>query len=924
MTKLRLYAFVASGLNRRARAVAFVGVCLVVAPGMAKAQEPPAQNPRGQEAMCAACLALEIGPGQALPAQLEGLDVLVRAEPGGDRTAAETLAGIAARGGHPGVVLSGIPAAPPQPEVLAASGRVLVDLTRAPVTEDPRQAAFALKTLSTAVRAGARSSVLFGIMAPVPLMSALLAEDLAPYLDFVVWVGEPPAGSGPSVWRTHPVAPGTLAAALAATRAPAVARWLWRMPADQDAAAALTLAATEAAPMLQEGLVPSPRVQVTCGTHPAQTYLNPRTLEVIAFAPDCPADAIPVATPPQQGLQVVRLSSGDVIVRVPAAQGATDQFAEDVHVTGTRSLGVEEIVARHQAAAARQAAAVKELISHGTLTLSFEAPGFPAPVAIGSETILYAGGGVTELEQRAIRINGIEFKGGGVPRLPIIEPERVASPPLMITLTDVYRYRLAGRDTIGTTPCYVVQFDPVSAAPLFRGRAWIAMDSFAMVKVAAAQTNLRGPIVASEQVDEFEQVRDGIWLLSRSDVRQMYEGASFRTPIHRVLAMTSHDVNPPDFAARRQAALDSDAVMLRDTNEGYRYLKRTRPSPGEAVHAEPEVAGPATRVRTLAIGVIVDPNISVPLPFAGLSYLDFDLLGTGTQLSAFFGGSYGQLAFAVPSLGGSRWQLAGRAFGIASSYNDRSFVGGREIYVENIRQRPAQAAVWLLRSLTPLLSVRIGYDVDYTHLARGDLTAPTFVVPADQFVHGARVALDAQRSGWNASAWWNPARRTGWRPWGAEGASTYSPRQRDFQRYGASLTRSAVLSPRVVARLEGSWMSGTDLDRFSRYTFGTFDNRLRGYPSALIRYDRGAVLRTALAWSAGKLARFDGFVDSAAVRDPGFGRRLRNYTGVGAAAEVPAPFGMLLSVEWGYGFRGVNGDGTLGTQVMRVSAFKVF
>ena len=74
----------------------------------------------------------------------------------------------------------------------------------------------------------------------------------------------------------------------------------------------------------------------------------------------------------------------------------------------------------------------------------------------------------------------------------------------------------------------------------------------------------------------------------------------------------------------------------------------------------------------------------------------------------------------------------------------------------------------------------------------------------------------------------------------------------------------------------------------------------------------------------GRLVRLDGFVDSAAVHDPGFGRGLRNYTGVGGAVEVPAPFGTLLAVEWGYGFRGVNANGTLGTQVVRVSGYKVF
>ena len=67
-------------------------------------------------------------------------------------------------------------------------------------------------------------------------------------------------------------------------------------------------------------------------------------------------------------------------------------------------------------------------------------------------------------------------------------------------------------------------------------------------------------------------------------------------------------------------------------------------------------------------------------------------------------------------------------------------------------------------------------------------------------------------------------------------------------------------------------MGGRDLDRFSRFSFGTFDNRLRGYPSALIRYDRGGVLRTAVAWTRGaSCSGSTALLDTAAVRDPGFG-----------------------------------------------------
>ena len=119
-------------------------------------------------------------------------------------------------------------------------------------------------------------------------------------------------------------------------------------------------------------------------------------------------------------------------------------------------------------------------------------------------------------------------------------------------------------------------------------------------------------------------------------------------------------------------------------------------------------------------------------------------------------------------------------------------------------------------------------------------------------------------------------------------------------------------------------MAGHDLDRFSRYSFGTFDNRLRGYPAALVRYDRGGVVRGSVAWSMARFARLDAFLDSALVRDRGFGRSSRNYTGIGAAVEAPAPFGLLTAVEWGYGFRGVNADGRQGTHVIRISAFKVF
>ena len=601
-------------------------------------------------------------------------------------------------------------------------------------------------------------------------------------------------------------------------------------------------------------------------------------------------------------------------------------LGEEVDVRAPRPLRIEEVVARHQAVAARQRSAIQTQISTGTMTLTFEAPAFPAPLTITADTVIYKAAARTDIEQRAVKVNGLDV-GSGVPRLPLLEPERVASPPLAIELSDAYRYTLHGTEAIAGTPCYVVGFEPIRAgASLFRGRAWIGIDDFALVKVSAVQTNLRGPIVMSEQTDEFSRSSPGVWLLSRSRVNQVYEGAAHRTPIERVVALARHELNTPDFEERRRAAYASRNIMLRDTPQGYRYLagrsKRAAESASEAV--ERQVVKPAERVRTIVAGTIIDPNISNPLPFAGVSYVDFDLFGTGTQFNGFYGGTFGQLAFSIPSINGTRWQIAGRAFGIASAYNDRSFGDGRERYEENVRQRPAHVSVWLVRPLSPRLSIRGGYELDYTHYDRAETTGTGFAVPSAQLAHALRLSLDFHQAGWNASAWWSPAVRSGWEPWGWADSGDYDPRHQDFQRYGLSLGRSAVLTPRLVARVDASWMSGHDLDRFSRFAFGAFDNRLRGYPSALIRYDRGAVVRNAVAWSAGRRLRLDGFADVAFVEDPGFGKGFRPFTGIGAAAETPAPFGTLVAGEWGYGVQGRKADGGRGTHVLRVTLYKVF
>lgn len=888
-----------------AKPLVYAYVVVIVA-GVALWGTPAAANPQQNSAVpCVACQAIVVDPAAvpATPTRLNGTRVLLRIAPAASQADwSGTYASLQGRGARPGLYLTAIPA--PDDAALAAPGETLV--IEIGDAEGARQM-FDLERALTTAR-GLVSTRKLLIAADARTEAALRASGLDPYVDG--YIHPPDRIDRPEDllidWppeevfrvRTLPLAPQDAATVLA------------------DAAALQT--------WFPAGLIDAPGRRLLCGAERLRTLLNPQTLDLVAVSRSCPTGAPVTGDIP--GVVADRLEVG-AIQAFRLSANAASGVASQVEVAGRRSLSVAEIIARHQAAAARQAHDIRTDIASGTQTLTFDAPGFAAPVTVAARTTLYTDERGTDLREQDIRVNGVAFRANGsAPRLPIIEPERAASPPLAITLTDVYRYRLDGYGTLDGRRCAVVTFTPRDPSMLlFSGRAWIDAATFGLVRVSAVETGLRGPITASEQTDEYRQDSVGRWLLARSDVRQTYDGAGFRTPIHRLLILDRHDINAADFGARVQAAYASDDVMLRDTPDGYRYIvRRTEPAGSSAPSQIRTATRAVTAVRTLVGGVIVDPNISVPLPFAGLSYVNFNVLGTGTQFSGFFGGSYGQLAFSTASLGRSHWRAGGRAFAIATSYNDRAFIEGREQYDRDLRQRPADAAVWLLGRLSPRVDIRLEYDWDYTHLAAGDQTLPAFVVPANQVAHGVRAALEWQRAGWQASVWWNPSRRIGWRAWGVPGESEYRASQTDFQRYGATVLRSIALTRRVSTHVEIAAMAGHDLDRFSRYTFGTFDNRLHGYPSALIRYDRGAVLRTALAWSAAKAVRLDGFFDTARVHDPSFGRALRQYTGTGAAVEVPAPFGTLAAIEWGYGFEGIATDGHVGTSVVRITVYKVF
>ena len=610
-----------------------------------------------------------------------------------------------------------------------------------------------------------------------------------------------------------------------------------------------------------------------------------------------------------------------VLLAAPPTGDDPPRFASEIEVVARPSLTVEEVLARHRASAARQAARVRSWIGTGEATIVFQAPGVSAPMTVTAAAAVFQAPGVDETALSDVRLNGVPVPAGddAIPRLPIVEPEPVAVAPLAADGDAAYRYRLLDPDTIDGLRCYVVSLSRGSPA------RWSAGGPGSPTTTSGSSASTRSrPACAARSWPRGGWTRTagsrsgtsprGCSRAPRSTSRTTRPGTG--RPIDRVLELRAHEAGPDGFEARRRAAHASAAVLIAAVDGRTQYLRRERPREADAPPLR-SAGGRATKIWTIAAGALADPGIDGLLPYVGLGYVDLDLLGTGSRLNAFAAGPFLQLAWSAPLRG---WQLEARAFASLVEYNDRSFRNGVERYDENVRQRPASGS---LEALAPLgrWRARIAYDVARPGLRRGPDTAAAFVAPANPTVHGLRLGVETEAAGWSLSAWASASRRSAWTAWGSDAAAVDEARA--YERAGARAARAFVLAPRTVARVEVAAMAGRDLNRSSRFTFDGLENRLHGAQLASVRFDRGLVARTSLSTAITRGLRADGFVDAAVVRDPTLGDAARTLPGFGAALQGSLPGALSLGLEWGYGPHSRDGQGRRGVQVWRITAYKI-
>jgi hypothetical protein len=416
--------------------------------------------------------------------------------------------------------------------------------------------------------------------------------------------------------------------------------------------------------------------------------------------------------------------------------------------------------------------------------------------------------------------------------------------------------------------------------------------------VQAVQTKLSVPVVSNEEVQTFEPVaRVGateVYLFTKLVSRQIMLVAGRNLLVERQVVFSDFRVNDETFAAERERARHGDDLMYRETDAGLRNLvKRGN---------ERVVSDRATRdAKALVVGVTIDPSFDSPLPLFGIDYLNFNFLGRGLQLGFIFSGVLGAGNLQKANLWGTKFDLSVDFYGLAVKNNDQVYDANGERKDERLQSRPVSTGLNVGYQLTDFQKFTANAHVQYDQYSasEGD-TAASFAVPASTVTTSGGVNYEYRRAGYSLLGSWTRFRRATWNSWGD--GTEFDPAAQVYTKYSVGLSKDFYFKTFSKVHLNAAYYGGERLDRFSMYRSGLFDEtRMRGVPSAGIRFSDLAMLRASYSLNLFEMFRLAAYVDHAEGRTP-LGPSWQPTTGIGFEVNFRGPRTTMLKVGVGKGF----------------------
>jgi hypothetical protein len=373
--------------------------------------------------------------------------------------------------------------------------------------------------------------------------------------------------------------------------------------------------------------------------------------------------------------------------------------------------------------------------------------------------------------------------------------------------------------------------------------------------------------------------------------------------VEKETLLTALRLNDPQFDERKETVLQSDSTMVRDTDEGLRYLTKSDDG-GREVQEEFDYG-----LLSMVGGIFYDDSLDYPLPLAGIDYYNRRFKGTDIQTNIFFAGLFLAASAADPQLGNSKWNAGATLSGVFIPLEQEQYRNEEEVPEEAVEQQQAQLSLTVGRPLGTYAKVDFSYLLGMERYDDVDDTDPDFVIPNDTLIQGGRLNLSFIRGGYQLGGRATLYARSDWESWGFEGSPEYDPEHDSYLRWRLNAKKTWRLRRFSEIELELEHVDGDNLDRFSKYDFSTFSGtRVAGYKGGLVTASRAELAHLYYGLSLGEVVRLGGRVDTAWATDELTGLDNEFLAGVEVNGNVIGPWQTIIRFAVGVPLAGP-GDG---------------
>jgi hypothetical protein len=627
-------------------------------------------------------------------------------------------------------------------------------------------------------------------------------------------------------------------------------------------------------------------------------------------------------TPTDGGFeQTCACTSEYALISIRKQSEADQTLYNRVEVKSGVELSIEEIIARWQQNREVQKQKLENYMASSFMSFHFEAtnlePGFDISMKLKQ---FFSRDGQMEQAQKEFYLNGVKFGGNHEFPLPEIEPEKVMTPPLELKLNERYDYKLLGTERVNGIMCFVIGVEPkVGGETLYSGKIWIDGTTFREVKQSLSQRGVKSNVLVNVETQNFELVRDDkgnqFNLLRSITAQQLLNAAGRDFVLQRTVQFSDYIINTANFSAVLEVEHRSDDPMFRETDQGWRSLRKKN---GDRVLVEQSARSVKSRVGGLMYG----GTFNFPIPFLGTSTVDFDFHHTGAQLSTFFAG---------PILITDLSKQLQPKFRVALDLALTGVPGQNRIYSNNIEL--LQGEVWTWEQTTGVraswqasthLSLTASNYFAYDNFLRTSQADEQYELPRNGLNVLPGLEMKYNRDGYVFDAQGTRGERIGWRPFGCaslapspagcgtvspnpppENALLLRPQQKAFTLYDAEFSKDYYIRKFTKGGWDVSYWGGDQLDRFSRY-FPSFlsSPRLHGIPPGTDSFDAIAMANVHYGFNLMDLVKIDGMYAYARARNLDESLRYRKFDGLEVNFNAPAPWGTLLQGTVSYALDG--------------------